>query len=118
MKYEITQTETKERLYLPNKKIQKVYTFNKYSEALTFAIFEQIPLIKCILTHVDDNGKKYKANTYRKPFKYFYSLTEFKKICFKNPIHYLGTRFPEKINIKQYYFYLFESKQLHKLRKA
>ena len=118
MKYQIKQTETKKRLYLPNKKVEKIYTFNTYAEALTFAIYEQVKTITCIMTHKDESGRTYKANTTRKPFKQFYTLAQFEKVATKFPIHYLGTRFPERINIKQYYLYLFESKQLHKLRKA
>ena len=117
MKYEITQTQTK-KTFFGSKEIEKVYTFNSYAEALTFAIHEQINTITCIMTHTDESGRTYKANTTRKPFKQFYSLDQFEKIATKFPIHYLGTRFPEMINIKEYYLYLFGSKQLHKLRKV
>jgi len=117
MKYQIKQTETK-KTFFGTKEVEKVYTFQTYARALTFAIHEQIKIITCIMTHTDESGRIYKANTIRKPFKHFYTLDQFEKIANKFPIHYLGTRFPESINIKQYYLYLFESKQLHKLRKA
>ena len=117
MKYEIKQTQTK-KTFFGTKEVENVYTFQTYAKALTFAIHEQIKTITCIMTHTDETGRTYKAKTTRKPFKQFYSLAQFEKIATKFPIHYLGTRFPERINIKQYYLYLFESKQLHKLRKA
>ena len=117
MKYEIKQTQTK-KTFFGTKEIEKIYTFDTYAEALTFAIHEQIKTITCIMTHKDESGRTYKANTTRKPFKQFYTLAQFEKIATKFPIHYLGTGFPERINIKQYYLYLFESKQLHKLKKA
>ena len=117
MKYQIKQTQTK-KTFFGTKEVEKIYTFDSYAEALTFAIHEQIKSITCIMTNKDESGRTYKANTTRKPFNQFSTLAQFEKIATKFPIHYLGTRFPERINIKQYYLYLFESKQLHKLRKA
>lgn len=117
MKYRVKQTEIKERLYLPNKKVVKEYIFNSYKEALRFCIFEQIDLIECVINHIDENGKKYEAITKRRPFKIYHSLPSFERVAKINPIHYIGTRFFEQVDLQQYYLYLFESGQTQKLRK-
>ena len=70
MKYEITQTETK-KTFFGIKEVEKIYTFDSYAEALTFAIHEQIKTITCIMTHKDETGRTYKANTTRKPLSNF-----------------------------------------------
>ena len=109
MKYQIKQTQTK-KTFFGTKEIQKVYTFDTYAEALTFAIHEQIKNIDCIIDE--------KAITKRKPFRNMLTFIQFKKEAYNNPMHYIGTRFPENVNMWEYYIYLFTTRQFHKLKKA
>mgnify|MGYP001567197248 CR=1 FL=1 len=117
MKYQIKQTETK-KTFFGTKEVEKVYTFDTYAEALTFAIYEQINTITCIMTHKDESGRTYKANTTRKPFKHMFTREQFIRQAQSNPMHYIGTRFPEAVNLDHYYIYLFNTRQFHKLKKA
>jgi len=108
--YTIKQTETKKCLFgLISREVEKVYKFATYNEAVNFAFNEQINKITC---NISD-----KVKTTRRPFKTILTLEQFIKVSKKNPLFYLGTRYVEKVNLKQYYFYLINSKQLHKLKK-
>lgn len=108
MIYQIKQKQLK-KTFFGKKEIEKVYEFKTYKEALKFALFEQIDTIHCVFSD--------KVKTTRKVFKYLYTLEQFIRLCYKNPIHYLGQRFPEKINIDSYYYYLIESGKFTKLKK-
>ena len=70
MKYQIKQTETK-KTFFGTKEVEKVYTFQTYAKALTFAIHEQIKKITCIMTHTDECGRTYKANKQESPLNTF-----------------------------------------------
>lgn len=109
MYYQITQTETKKFLLWEFKKVN-TYKFNDYKEAVDFAVHEQIKNINCI---IDEN-----TITKRKPFRNMLTFIQFKKEAYNNPMHYIGTRFPENVNMWEYYIYLFTTSQFHKLKKA
>tara|TARA_Y100000004_G_C8884622_1_gene399134 strand:- start:530 stop:865 length:336 start_codon:yes stop_codon:yes gene_type:complete len=110
MHYEIKQTEQKKYFFnLIKINKTKSYKFKDYKNAVNFALNEQIKNIYCII------GENIK--TLRKPFKNFYTLEQFIKVSKKNPLFYLGTHNPEKINIPLYYFYLINKNKFHKLKK-
>ena len=96
-------------LYWSKKTIYKTYKFDDFKNAFRFALDEQI---KIITVHISKTIK-----TTRRPFNYLYTLEEFKRLCKINPLHYLGLRNHNKINIELYYFYLINSNQLTKLKK-
>ena len=96
-------------LWLYKKTIEKVYKFDNYNDAFLFAIHEQI---KIITVHISD-----KIKTTRRPFKNLYTLKQFQSLARLNPRYYLGGLYTNKINVEVYYFYLINSKKLHKLRK-
>lgn len=107
--YSVTQTITKKRFLLKPKQVKQIYTFVTYSEALKFALCEQIRYIDC---NISDS-----ITTKRKVFELYHTLEQFKKVSRKNPIYYLGTNNPKRIDIEKYYFYLISCNKLEKLRK-
>ena len=114
--YKITQKLTIKRKYKLTKlffgdiKINKVYTFVKYEQALIFALSEQIKFIECIL---DPNIKP----TKRAPYLIYMNSKEFIKAAKINPLHFIGLNSYKNVNLGQYYFYLVASGNLHKLKK-
>jgi hypothetical protein len=110
MIYEIRQTTQKKYFFnLIKRNKTKAYKFRDYKSAVNFALNEQIKIIYCIISE--------NITTLRKPFKNLYTLEQFIKVSKKNPLFYLGTHHPEKINIPLYYFYLINKNQLNKLKK-
>ena len=85
------------------------YKFSSYINALEFAVHEQI---KVITAHICEGVEK---KIY--PFKNILTLDQYKKLAKINSMHYIGTRFPEAINLDHYYIYLFNTRQFHKLKK-
>ena len=114
--YRITQKLTIKRkykftkLFFGNLKINKVYTFEKYKEALIFALSEEIKFIECIL------GPNIKP-TKRIPYLIYMNPKEFIKAAKRNPLHFIGSNSYNNFNLEQYYFYLVASGNLHKLKK-
>ena len=108
--YEVRQTTQKKYFFnLIKRNKTKAYKFKKLKEAQIFCLNEQIK-------HIYVNISK-GITTIRRPFKFYYTLEQFIKVSKKNPLFYLGTHNPEKINISLYYFYLINKKQFHKLKK-
>lgn len=96
-------------LYWSKKTIYKTYKFDNFKQAFRFALDEQI---KIITVHISKTIK-----TTRRPFRYIYTLKEFKNLCKINPMHFLGLSSPDRINVELYYFYLINTNQLTKLKK-
>ena len=86
-----------------------IYTFKRYSEAVKFALDEQIKIITCNISN--------KVKTTRRPFNSLLTLEEFKQLAKENPVHYLGVYDVRRLNIELYYFYLIGSNKLHKLQR-
>ena len=108
MKYEVKQTTTKKRFLFGSKQEVKKYTFDNYNDCLLFCLDEQIKSFVCVI------GEG--MTTKRKTFKNYYSLEEFKKVVFKNPLFFLGVYDANKVNIETYYIYLVKT-HLNKLLK-
>ena len=107
--YEVRQTKEKKYFFnLIKRNTTKAYKFKKLNEAQIFCLNEQI---KHIYVNI---GKG--ITTIRRPFKFYYTLEQFKKLAFKNPLFYLGVNNPERIHIETYYFYLIQN-NLQKLKK-
>jgi len=83
--------------------------FDRYGEALKFALDEQIKIITCNISK--------KVKTTRRPFNSLLTLEEFKQLAKNNPVHYLGISDSRRLDIKLYYFYLIGSNNLHKLQR-
>lgn len=109
MNYSVKQTQTKKNLFGFEKQVKKTYTFKHYVHAVKFALNEQIDIITCNL----GDG----VTTTRKPFKNILKLSEFERLAKINPAHYLGTHYSERLNLKNYYFYLINTEQFHRLKK-
>jgi len=108
-KYKVKQTETKSYFFNWFKsEYEKVYTFNTYNDALTFALSEEIKQFNCIVSD--------KVQTMRKTYKNYLTLKQFIKAATNNPMYYLGTQ-KVKCNLTNYYFYLIGSNKLTKLKK-
>lgn len=86
------------------------YKFSSYVNAVEFAVHEQI---KVITAHICE-GVEIK----RYPFKHMFTRDQFIRQAQGNPMHYIGTRFPEAVNLDHYYIYLFNTRQFHKLKKV
>ena len=112
--YLVKQSRIKERFLLPNKTVIDTYKFVDYLDALKFAVNEQIKTIY-IQPHKDSKPIK------RKVFKFLYTLPEFKRVAKKSPLHFIGFRYIDNINLEAYYYYLVNSTNLlsssNKLRK-
>jgi len=114
MYYLIKQTE--KRYFIPflslwEYKKEFKYKFKKLSDALRFALDEQIKIIFCII----DEEKN--IVTTRRPFLTLLTLKEFKRLAKKNPKFYLGVYNYKRVNIELYYYYLVNRNMLNKLRK-
>ncbi len=114
--YVVKQARTKERFLLPDKKVIDTYKFVDYFDALKFAVNEQI---KTIYVHI--NTKAENKVVKRKVFTFLYTLPEFKRVAKKSPLHFVGLRYIDNINLDAYYYYLANSTNLlsssNKLRK-
>jgi len=114
--YRVTQKLTIKRkfkltkLFFGDYKINKVYTFVNYKQALIFALSEEIKFIECIL------GPNIKP-TKRVPYLIYMNPKEFIKAAKKNPLHFIGSNSYKNVNLEQYYFYLIASGNLNKLKK-
>lgn len=112
--YSVQQTSVKKRFLLRDKKIVKKYSFDKYVDALRFAVNEQI---KTIYVQPYKDSKLIK----RSVFTFLYTLPQFKVLAKKNPMHFVGLQSSKDINIERYYFYLVNSTNIlcssNKLRK-
>ena len=109
MNYSVKQTETKKNLFGFEKQVENTYFFNRYIDAVKFALNEQIDLITCNL----GDG----VTTSRRPFKNLLKLSEFERLARINPIHYLGTHYSERLNLENYYYYLINTSQFYRLKK-
>ena len=111
-KYKVKQTQTKSYFFnWFTSEYEKVYLFDTYKDALIFCLSEEIKQFTCIISD--------KVQTTRKTYKNYYTLSQFKKHCVNNPMHFLNTqkcRLDEK-QIENYYFYLIGSNKLTKLKK-
>jgi hypothetical protein len=107
--YTIKQDQKVKGLFGPRIK-QITYKFSSYINAREFAVHEQI---KLITAHICE-GVEIK----RYPFKHMFTRSQFIREAKINPMHYIGTRFPEAVNLDHYYIYLFNTRQFHKLKKA
>lgn len=107
--YKITQKETRKSWLGFTKTKTKVYTFEKYSEALIFALNEQIRYFK----HTIDGAKP----TTRDAFKQYHSVKNWVKLAEKNPLHYIGLSRTKGINLEKLYYYYLNSDNLHRLKK-
>jgi len=114
--YRVTQKLTIKRKYKFTKlffgdlKINKVYTFVKYEQALIFALSEEIKFIECIISPSIKPTK-------RIPYLIYMNPKEFIKAAKRNPLHFIGSNSYNNVNLEQYYFYLIASGNLHKLKK-
>tara|TARA_B110000467_G_C17948162_1_gene278500 strand:- start:219 stop:551 length:333 start_codon:yes stop_codon:yes gene_type:complete len=107
--YKITQKETRKNWLGFNKTRLKVYTFEKYSEALIFALNEQIRYFShCI------EGKH---SSTRDAYKQYHTVKNWVKIAANNPLHYIGVSSSKGINLERLYFYYLNSDNAHRLRK-
>ena len=112
MYYLIKQTEKKyfiSFLSLWEYKKEFKYKFKKLSDAMRFALEEQIKIIFCI---VDE--EKNIVTTLR-PFYIYLTLKEFKRFAKKNPVFYLGVSDHKRVNIDLYYYILINRNMLNKL---
>lgn len=107
--YKIKQKETRKNWLGRTKLIEKVYTFEKYSEALIFALNEQIRYFShCI------NGKH---TSTRDAYKQYHTVKNWVKLAEKNPFHYIGLSSSNGVNLEKMYFYYLNSDNLHRLKK-
>jgi len=103
-KYKLT------KLFFGDLKINKVYTFESYKEALIFALSEQIKFIECIISPSIKPTK-------RIPYLIYMNSKEFIKAAKINPLHFIGSNSYKNVDLEHYYFYLVASGNLHKLKK-
>lgn len=107
--YKVTQATTSKTWFGTVKERNIIYSFNNYNEALIFALNEQIRYFKC---EIDSKH----TNT-RDSFAKYHSLNNWVKLAHKNPLHYIGLRSAERVNLEQLYFYYLNSGNIHKLKK-
>ena len=108
MHYEVKQNHIEMR-WFHNKEITTTYKFGSYKRALQFCLDEQIKEMTCVISD--------KIQRKIRPFKHFYTLDQFTKLCKKHPLHYTGLRYINRLDLNRYYFYLVGSYKLTKLRK-
>jgi hypothetical protein len=109
--YTIRQTKLKKCFFdLIENTQTKEYNFDRYKEALIFALSEQIKFIYSIPC---ENCKP----ILKKPFELYLSEKEFILASKQNPFFYLGVHNFERVNIKNFYYYLISQNKLQKLKK-
>ncbi len=111
--YKVIQKQKKQISILGFKRtktIKNVYRFEKYGEALQFALNEQIS------TFFYEVGEG--ITTSRKPFNKYMKEKEFLAAARKNPFYYLGVHEITRVNcIKSLYYKLIQDNKLNKLIK-
>lgn len=92
------------------KNIKNVYRFEKYGEALQFALSEQIDTF---FYEVSEG-----ITTVRKPFNLYLTCNEFISAARRNPFHYTGTHYIDRVkSIEAVYYNKIENNQLQTLLK-
>lgn len=107
--YKVKQKETRKSWLGRIKLVEKVYTFEKYSDALIFALNEQIRYF----SHTIDG----KHCSTRDAYKQYHSVKNWVKLAVKNPQHYIGLSSSKGVNLEKMYFYYLNSDNLHRLKK-
>jgi len=107
--YKITQKETYKNWLGFTKTKTKVYNFEKYSDALRFALNEQIRYF----SHCIDGNH----SSTRDAYKQYHTVKNWVKIAAKNPQHYIGLNSSKGVNLERLYFYYLNSDNAHRLKK-
>lgn len=107
--YEITQNKTRKNWLGCIRTSQAIYTFEKYGEALNFALNEQIRYF----SHIIEGANPITRDAYTK----YYTLKNWVKLAEKNPHHYTGLTSSKGVNLERLYFYYVNSSNLHRIRK-
>ena len=107
--YKITQKETRRTWLGFTKTRLKVYTFEKYSDALRFALNEQIRYFSHCIDGVPCST--------RDAFKQYHTVKNWVKLAAKNPLHYIGLSSSKGVNLERLYFYYLNSDNAHRLKK-
>ena len=107
--YKITQNKTVKSWLGRTKITEKVYTFKDSSNALKFALNEQIRYY----SHIVDGCHA----TTRDAYSLHHTLINWLKLAKNNPHHYIGLSSTRGVNLERLYFYYVNSNNLHRLRK-
>lgn len=107
--YKVKQKETRKSWLGRIKLIEKVYKFDKYADALRFALNEQIRYF----SHCIDG----KLSSTRDAYKQYHTVKNWVKLAVKNPQHYIGLSSSKGVNLEKMYFYYLNSDNLHRLKK-
>ena len=107
--YKITQNRTY-KTWLGRTKIKSVvFEFENNTDALKFALNEQIRYY----THCIDGVKA----TTRDAYALHHTLINWLKLAEQNPYHYIGLNSTKSVNLERLYFYYVNSGNLIRLRK-
>ena len=107
--YKITQKKTVKNWLGRTKVKSVVFEFDNNTDALIFALNEQIRYY----THCIDGVKA----TTRDAYALHHTLINWLKLAEQNPYHYIGLNSTKGVNLERLYFYYVNSNNLHRLRK-
>ena len=107
--YKITQKETRKNWLGFTKTKLQVYTFEKHTDALRFALNEQIRYFSHCIDGVHSST--------RDAYKQYHTVKNWVKFAEKNPLHYIGVSSSKGVNLERLYFYYLNSDNAHRLRK-
>lgn len=108
--YYIKQKQIVKRRFFGTKTVFKRYDFKHYKDALKFALSEQIDTF---FYEVSEG-----ITTVRKPFNLYLTCNEFISAARRNPFHFTGTHYIERVkSIEAVYYNKIENNQLQTLLK-